>query len=87
MATIKERLMEFKEKMKDYKPITSWDMIEENGIYHIPPVISLERRDIIIVKKNDDTITFKRIDNDVNKEVTMARTSVYAKLLTKRHKF
>lgn len=87
MATAKEKLEEFKNSMKKFDAITPWDSIEVNSVYHIPPIKSLCRRDVIILEKKDDTVKYKRIDDTEKKEGNMARTSVYAKVMIKRKKY
>lgn len=83
----KERLEAFKLNMKQYGAITPWESIQENAVYHIPPILTLCRRDILILEKTSDNIKYKRIDDTEKKENNMARTSVYAKVLVKRKKY
>ena len=61
MKNAKEELEAFKEGMKKYGAITPWEKIEVNGVYHIPPIKTLSRRDVLIMEKNDSTIKYKRI--------------------------
>jgi len=83
----KERLEHFKAKMKQHGAITPWESIQENSVYHIPPILTLCRRDVLILEKKGDNIKYKRIDDTDKKEGNMARTSVYAKVLVKRKKY
>lgn len=83
----KRSVQELKEELQKIKSITPWEQIEENHIYHISPIISLERRDIIILKKGDDEATYKRVDGDDDKEGKLHRTSVFARFLVMRKKF
>ena len=87
MATVKERLESFKESMRGHCSITPWENIEVNSVYHIPPILTLSRRDVLIMEKTSDSIKYKRIDDKEKKEGQMARTSVYAKVLIKRKKY
>jgi hypothetical protein len=87
MTNAKIELEAFKESMKKHKAITPWDSIEVNCVYHIPPIKSLSRRDVLIMEKDNDTIKYKRIDDTEKKEGNMARTSVYAKVMVKRKKY
>lgn len=83
----KRSVQELKEELQKIKSITPWEQIEENRIYHISPIISLERRDIMILKKGDDEATYKRVDGDDDKEGKLHRTSVFARFLVMRKKF
>lgn len=87
MATAKERLEAFKDSMRGHGAITPWENIEVNSVYHIPPILTLSRRDVLIMEKTADSIKYKRIDDNDKKEGNMARTSVYAKVLIKRKKY
>lgn len=80
-------LTALKEQMRGEAPITPWDEVEDGKVYHIPPIKSLSRRDILILSKNGDSVTYKRIDDTEKKEGNMARTSVYAKIMVKRRKY
>lgn len=87
MTTAKENLEAFKNQIKRYKPITPWDALEVGAAYHIPPIKTLSRRDVIILEKTADTLKYKRIDDTEKKEGNMAKTSVYAKVMIKRKKY
>jgi hypothetical protein len=67
--------------------VTPWDDIEINSVYHIPPLITLERRDVIIVNKNENTATYRRVGDKDKTDHTMFRTSVFAKFLVKQKKY
>lgn len=67
--------------------ITPWDKIREGDIVHIPPIISLERRDICVLEKKDDELSYKRIDKVNSEEGTLHRTSIFAKIMIKRKNY
>ena len=83
----KRSVQELKEELQKIKSITPWEKIEENRIYHISPIISLERRDVLIVKKGENEAVYKRVDGDDDKEGKLHRTSVFARFLVMRKKF
>ena len=83
----KRSVQELKEELQKIKSITPWEDVEVNRIYHISPIISLERRDIIITSKGENEAPYKRVDNDDEKEGKMHRTSVFARFLIKRKAF
>ena len=84
---MKRSVQELKTELQKIKSITPWEEIEVNRIYHIAPIISLERRDVLITSKGTDEATYKRVDTDDEKEGKMHRTSVFARFLVKRRKF
>ena len=42
---------ELKEKIDSLKSVTPWESIEVNTVYHVPPLVTLERREIFIHSK------------------------------------
>lgn len=84
---MKRSVQELKEQLQKIKCITPWEEIEVNKIYHISPIISLERRDIIILDKDDNEAKYKRVDGGDDTEGKMHRTSVFARFLIRRKKF
>ena len=80
-------VQDLKDQIATLKSVTPWEEIEENKVYHIPPIITLERREIMVLSKNDKTATYRRIGDIEQKERTMYKTSVFAKFIVKRKKF
>ena len=78
---------ELKENIDKLKSVTPWESIEVNTVYHVPPLVTLERREIFILKKEGDSATYRRIGDKEQKERTMMKTSVFAKFLVKRKKY
>lgn len=83
----KRSLQELKEELQKIKSITPWEQVEVNCIYHISPIISLERRDVIILSKTENEATYKRVDTNEDKEGKMHRTSVFARFLIGKKDF
>ena len=84
---MKRSVQELKEELQKVQSITPWENVEVAKIYHIPPIISLERRDVLILTKTADEATYKRVDNGDEKEGKMHRTSVFARFLIKKKEF
>ncbi len=78
---------ELKEKIDNLKSVTPWESIEVNTVYYVPPLVTLERREIFILTKEGDSATYRRIGDKEQKERTMMKTSVFAKFLVKRKKY
>ena len=78
---------ELKNQIDNIRSMTPWEKVEVNAIYHIPPLVTLERREILILSKEGDSATYRRIGDKEQRERTMAKTSVYAKFLVKRKKY
>lgn len=82
-------------KIKDYinelkviKHHISAQDIEVGEEYHVPPIISIKRMDIVITSKEGDVIKFK-ITNDTTQkdEKTMEYSSILSRFLVKKMKF
>ena len=78
---------ELKEIIDKLRSITPWESIEVNKVYHVPPLVTLERREILILTKDGDSATYRRIGDKEQKERTMMKSSVFAKFLVKRKKY
>ena len=87
MTTEIERLKEFKEQMTPYLGITPWEEIKVGDTYHIPPILTLERRDVKVMEKDTTSLLCVRVDDGKKNELKMQKTSVYAKVLVKKRKF
>ena len=83
----KRSVQELKEELQKIKSITPWEKVEVNRIYHVSPIISLERRDLLITSKNENEATYKRVDDNENKEGKLHKTSVFARFLIKKKSF
>ena len=87
MVTKQRSVQDLKAQITTLKSITPWDLIEANAVYHIPPIITLERREILVLTKDDEKATYRRIGDKDQKERTMFKTSVFAKFIVKRKKY
>ena len=83
----KRSIQDFKEELSKLRSVTSWKDVEDDTIYHIPPIISLDRRDVRVIKKDGAKATYYRIGDSTKEERTMFETSVFAKFIVKRRKF
>lgn len=54
------------ESMTQVKPMTPWDDIKENTIYHVPPMMGQNRRDILVTKKTDYIINYKVLQKNMS---------------------
>lgn len=66
------------------RPVTPWEEVKVNDVYHIPPIASLKRREVTILTKNDDSATYSKNGEPTSGEATMHKTSVFAKFLVKK---
>ena len=78
---------ELKEKIDNLKSVTPWESIEVNTVYHVPPLVTLERREIFILKKEGDSATYRRIGDKEQKERTIKKKKKKTKILVKRKKY
>ena len=83
----KKKLEEMKDQLVLLKSITPWEDVKENEIYHIPPIGALSRRKVLILSKEDDKASYRKLGGTEQDEKVMYRTSVFAKFLVKERKF
>ena len=80
-------IQDIKDKIALLRSVTPWEEIEDGAIYHIPPIYTLQRRDIRILSIKGDSASYRRIGDTNQEPRTMFKTSVFAKFLVKRKKF
>lgn len=79
---------ELKAKWRKVTPITPWENVKVDDVYHIPPVLGLKSRDIKVTVKTDTELSFSRVD-EINENATgkFSKTSVFARCMIKEKKF
>lgn len=84
----KEEFEELRKKWQLVSPITKWENVIVNHIYHIPPVLGLSRRDVLVTSKTDTELSFKRVDGvEENATGKYNKTSVFAKCMIETKEF
>ena len=84
----KEEFEELKKKWQLVTPLTAWENVFVNRVYHIPPVLGLASRDVLVTSKSDSELSFKRVDGvDENVSGKYNRTSVFAKCMVETKSF
>ena len=85
----KERTIEgCKDELKKIKAHIEPSKLKINKVYHIPPVISLERMDIMILGFDGDFIKFKRVDSTTDvAEKKMHKTSILSRFIVNKRKY
>ena len=62
------------------------DNLEVNSIYHIPPILTIERMDVQILGIDGDDIKFKRVDSTTDKsEKSMKKSSILSRFIVNVH--
>ena len=51
-----QTVQDLKDKLAKYKNIMRWEEISPNVVYHIPPIVNVERKDILVLSKDDENI-------------------------------
>lgn len=82
-------------KIKDYiddlkviKPHVLSNDIKVGDSFHVPPIISVKRMDIVITSKENNSFKFKiTSDATETKEIVMDETSILSKFIVKKRKF
>ena len=84
MTKIDEKLYDYY-RMAKIGPLTKFEDIEVGATYHIPPIIIYGRRDIIVEKKDWNTISGKmRHEDGTWTNSTLYRTELSMRYLIKR---
>lgn len=83
----KRSVQELKAELQKLAYVTPWEDIKAGETYHVPPIITLERRDLRILTKDGDKATYRRIGDKDSEERKMHKTSVFARFLVKRKMF
>jgi len=76
---------ELRKKVNGFRSITPWENVEVRKAYHIPTLLNLPRRDIVILSKDNSEASYRKIGSEEVRK--MKRTSLFAKFLVKRKKF
>ena len=79
-----QTVQDLKDKLAKYKNIMRWEEISPNVVYHIPPIVNVERKDILVLSKNDENIEYRKIGDASQTKRTMHKTSICAKFIVKR---
>jgi hypothetical protein len=82
-----KKINEVKNILRNVNSITPWNTIKSGDILHIPPIISLERRDIVILEKYDNELSYKRIDVSSVNEEKLHKSSIFAKIMIRKKSF
>lgn len=84
----KRNIRNSQNELNKIKHHISWDSLEVNKVYHIPPVLTIERMDVLITEKSDDNIKFKIISGTNKEEVkSMHKTSILSRFLVNKRKY
>lgn len=86
MATLDRKYYDYYRLLK-HEPITKFEDIKVGETYHIPPLISFDRRDIIVEQKDYNKISGKvREDNGPWKYGSFYRTEIAMRYIVKINK-
>lgn len=55
-----QTVQDLKDKLAKYKNIMRWEEISPNVVYHIPPIVNVERKDILVLSKDDENIEYRK---------------------------
>ena len=84
----KAEFEELKAKWQVVQPITPWERVKVDAVYHITPVLGLKSRDIKVTSKTETELWFTRVDGiDENSTGKYNKTSVFAKCMIKLKEF
>lgn len=73
-----------REMFENITPLMNWDDIKEKEVYHVPPLPSETRKDILIISKNDYSCTYRVLNSTYSNTIlTMYKTSMMYKFMSK----
>ena len=81
----KKKLNNFEKReiLEKMKPMIEWDDIKEHEVYHIPPLLYDDRKDIIVLTKNDMYLTYRTLSKELDKSSNITNR-LYKNMLTSR---
>ena len=65
------------------KPFISWEEIEVNHIYHIPPLLGGKRKDVLVTWKGEYSCTFRNLSNEKNTVETIYPSTLESRFFVK----
>lgn len=82
-------ILNYKDDLLKMPRHLEWENIKIGEVYHLPPIISLSRKDVCVTKKddNDKTIFYKTIGDSTKTESKFAFSSILAKFIIDKHSF
>ena len=84
----KRSIQDLKAELQKFKSVTPWEEVKAGEVYHIAPIVSLERRDVKIVSKDGESATYRRVDEPgTAEERRLHKSSVFSKFLVKKKVF
>ena len=84
---MKRSISEIAQELKGVNSIIPWENVQVGKIYHIPPIGLLERRDVVLLSKDDVSGEYKRVDVPETTIGYMHKTSAFAKFLIEKKEF
>ena len=82
--TTKSKTLTYAEKvglMNKIQPRIKWDDIEEGKVYHVPQFPGEERKDVLITRKNEHSLSYRDINSASNIVYTLYPTSLMVRFL------
>lgn len=84
----KRQIKDYINELKVINPHINPNDLQVGTEYHVPPIISIERMDVLITSNGEgNEIGFKIVDSKDENEKTMDKTSILTKFLVPRKTF
>ena len=84
----KRQLKDYIKELKTINPHINPNYLEVGVEYHVPPIITIKRMDVLITSNGEgNEIGFKIIDSNDDEEKMMDKTSILTKFLVRKKKF
>jgi hypothetical protein len=82
------KIQENKDALNKIKHHLKWEELEVGGKYHIPRIMTINRMDIVVTSKGEDSLKFKLLNSTTDTtEKTMHKTSIFARFLVKKRRY
>ena len=82
-----EEIIEKGNVLREIPHFIPWKDVKVHSLYHIPPLLTEDRMDVLITDKNDKEATFIIVGSNNLEERKMPHDCVFARFLTERRKF
>ena len=74
---------EKKTMLMRHTPLISWEDIKVNDVYHIPPLLGQDRKDVLVTWKGEYSCTFKNLSKGKNTIETIYPSTVESRFFVK----
>jgi hypothetical protein len=82
-----KKLKDFKTELQSMKHLTPWEKVKNGAVYHIAPLLSLPRMDVLIRSVDKEKAEYTQLGDKDKSEGVLHNTSILARFMVKRKAF